>query len=93
MRSCENARFQNADQKLNAVYDNLLKHLNSGQQEKLRAAQRAWVQFRDANANFLASRAGSGTLAPLLRVNALADMTESRLQELSKISQEATKEK
>lgn len=93
MRACENARFASADKELNAVYAGLLKKSNTIQQERLRAAERAWVEFRDANADFLASRAGPGTLAPLIRASALADMTQSRLQELSKLSRDVDKDK
>jgi uncharacterized protein YecT (DUF1311 family) len=47
----------------------------------------AWVRFRDANADFLADVAQGGTLAPVLRVIALADMTEARSRELKKTLQ------
>jgi uncharacterized protein YecT (DUF1311 family) len=54
--------------------------------EKLRSAESAWVLFRDKNADFLASTAEGGTLAPLLRVSALAEMTEQRLQDLTRLA-------
>ncbi len=85
MRACENARYDQANRQLNAVYARLMKQLDPARREKLRLAQRAWVRFRDANADFLASAAEGGTLAPLLRVNALADMTEARVKELAKL--------
>ena len=84
MRTCENARYHKADEELNMVYQKLIRTLNDSQRGKLRLAQRAWLQFREAEAEFQASQAEGGTLAPLLKVSALADMTESRTGELRK---------
>lgn len=85
MRACENSRYEEANRQLNAAYARLMKALDGPRKEKLRVAQRAWIRFRDANADFLASEAEGGTLAPLLRVSALADMTEARVKELAKL--------
>jgi len=83
MRACENKRYQDADRQLNMVYTRLMATLDNNQKEKLRLAQRAWVQFRDANSDFQAAAASAGTLGPLLKIAAMADMTEARLKELS----------
>jgi uncharacterized protein YecT (DUF1311 family) len=87
MRACENTRYETADRQLNQIYGRLMRDLDKNRQEKLRVAQRAWLQFRDANAEFLASAADGGTLAPLLKITALADMTEARTKELRKIAE------
>ena len=88
MRACENTRFQKAEQELNAVYKDLLKQLDAGRKEKLRVAQSAWLRFREANADFEADAARGGTLAPLIRMTVLADMTEARTAELKKALQQ-----
>ena len=88
MRACENSRYEKSEQKLNAEYGQLMKQLDRSRQEKLRAAQRAWLAFRDANAAFLASEAENGTLAPLIKVSALADMTDARALELARMSKQ-----
>ena len=88
MRACENARFQKAEQELNTAYKNLMKQLDDGQREKLRLAQSAWLRFREANADFQADTARGGTLAPLIRISVLADMTAARAAELKKASQQ-----
>jgi uncharacterized protein YecT (DUF1311 family) len=85
MRACENTRYEKSERELNAAYATLTKQLDPTQQEKLRGAQRAWLAFRDANAQFLAGVAQAGTLAPLIKVTALADMTEARTKELEKL--------
>jgi uncharacterized protein YecT (DUF1311 family) len=56
MRACEASLYATAQQQLNAAYQSVMAHLNSGQKEKLRLAQRAWLHFRDSNADFQASR-------------------------------------
>lgn len=85
MRACENSRYVKSDSELQIAYNQLLKQLDNVRQAKLRQAQRAWIAFRDANADFLSSAAQDGTLAPLLKITALADMTETRTKELQRL--------
>jgi len=84
MRACENARYEKVDRELNVVYQKLSKELGAGPREKLRVAQNAWLRFRDANSDFQASLAEGGTMAPLLKISTLAEMTEARTEELRK---------
>jgi uncharacterized protein YecT (DUF1311 family) len=83
-RTCENARYEKAEQDLNAALNELMRQLDDDQKAKLRLAQNAWVRFREANADFEAATVRGGTLAPLLRVSTLADMTEARAAQLKK---------
>jgi uncharacterized protein YecT (DUF1311 family) len=84
MRACENRRYVDAQGELDAAYQDLLRHLDETQRQKLRVAQRAWVRFRDTNAEFQASLAQGGTLGPLLKVGSLTEMTKARASELKK---------
>jgi uncharacterized protein YecT (DUF1311 family) len=84
MRACENARYLRAEKDLNAAYKELMKRLDNAQKEKLRLVQRAWLRFRDTDGDFQADSVRGGTLGPLLRVAALADLTEARTAELRK---------
>jgi uncharacterized protein YecT (DUF1311 family) len=84
MRSCENNRYQRAEHALDAVYAELMKQLDAAGKEKLRTAQSAWLQFRQAETDFEAQVAEGGTLAPLIRITVMADMTEARAVELKK---------
>jgi uncharacterized protein YecT (DUF1311 family) len=84
MRNCEATRYATAQQELNATYQRLMGRLDSGQKEKLRLTQRAWLRFREANADFQASLAQGGTLAPLMRISSLTEMTKARALELKK---------
>lgn len=84
MRACENARFEVAQRELNSAYQSLLHQLDDAQRLKLRQSQRAWLRFRDTNAAFQAGLVEGGTLAPLIKVASLTEMTNSRTAELKK---------
>jgi uncharacterized protein YecT (DUF1311 family) len=62
------------ERRLNAAYQKLMDDLPASRRDRLRSAQRLWLQFRDANCAYFASR--SGTIARvdaaqcLLRLNA-----------------------
>jgi uncharacterized protein YecT (DUF1311 family) len=83
MRECELSRYKRADGEMTAAYHALMSKLDRKGQGKLRTAQSAWLKFRDAEADFQADAARGGTLAPLIRTSVLADLTESRRQQLS----------
>ena len=62
------------ERRLNAAYQKLMDDLPARRRDRLRSAQQIWLQFRDANCAYFASR--DGTIARvdaglcLLRVNA-----------------------
>jgi uncharacterized protein YecT (DUF1311 family) len=87
MQICAIARYRAADRELADVVEQLNRRLDSTGRHRLYNAQIAWVRFRDTNADFLADAARGGTLAPVLRITALADMTEARSRELKKTLQ------
>ncbi|HYW38150.1 MAG TPA: lysozyme inhibitor LprI family protein [Terriglobales bacterium] len=82
MRDCEASRYATAQRELDSAYRNLVKHLDDEQKRKLRITQRAWLRFREADADFQASLVRSGTLAPLVRTGSLTEMTKARTEEL-----------
>ena len=82
MRECESARFHQAEADMTAAYHRLMTKLDARGRAKLQRAQQAWRTFRDAEAVFQADAVKGGTLAPLIRTNVLADMTEARWQQL-----------
>ncbi len=75
--------FDAADSALNRVYKQLTDKLDKESQLKLKAVQRAWVQFRDAEAQFEADlEARGGTMAPLIYNGTRASLTKTRTKEL-----------
>ena len=47
------------ERRLNAAYQRLMDELPARRRDRLRSAQRLWLQFRDANCAYFASRAGT----------------------------------
>jgi uncharacterized protein YecT (DUF1311 family) len=84
MRECAGIRYNKAEQELRAVRAQLSEKLDETGKAKLQAAQAAWIQFRKANAEFQADLVRGGTLAPLIQITVMADMTEARVAELKK---------
>jgi uncharacterized protein YecT (DUF1311 family) len=68
------------DKKLNEAYKELLSTARPEQKAALRAAQRAWLTFRDANCQYYLK--GEGSIARISAAVCLRDMTEKRAREL-----------
>lgn len=82
MLTCANQRYEAADAELNRIYQHLASQLPQQRRGQLRAAQKAWIVFRDQNAAFVAGTAEGGTQYPILEVSELAAMTEQRTEQL-----------
>ena len=68
------------DRRLSAAYQKLLDSLPVRRRDRLRNAQRLWIQFRDANCAYFASR--SGTIARVQAGQCLLRLTTARAMEL-----------
>jgi uncharacterized protein YecT (DUF1311 family) len=77
---CLGARTKVWDARLNAAYQKLLSSLAGAQHDKLRAAQRLWIQYRDANCGYYG--AGEGTISRIDAAECMRRMTQERAQEL-----------
>jgi uncharacterized protein YecT (DUF1311 family) len=77
---CVDAKAKSWDRRLNAAYAALQKRVEAGQRDPLRAAQRLWVQYRDANCRFYGSQDGS--IRQVQAAECLRAMTEARSLEL-----------
>jgi uncharacterized protein YecT (DUF1311 family) len=62
------------------AYQKALKDAGAAQREQLRAAQRLWIQYRDANCLYYGM--GEGTIAGVDAGECLRSMTEARAREL-----------
>ena len=80
MVECLSRQTKVWDGRLNEAYQKLMQSVQGGQREKLRSAQRLWVQYRDANCAYYA--AGDGTVSRVEAAECMRSMTESRTQEL-----------
>ncbi|BAY17572.1 hypothetical protein NIES21_34120 [Anabaenopsis circularis NIES-21] len=82
MNICSQLSYQNADKKLNQVYKQLLPKLSKTRQQKLIAAQLAWIKFRDASCEFERSAYEGGSIAPNIYAGCLEEATKQRTQQL-----------
>lgn len=59
--------YQQADRRLNAVYKKLMGVLEERHKKRLVTAQKAWLMYRDAHAEFFSrAEAEGGTMEPML---------------------------
>ena len=80
--NCFSKAAKDADRKLNETYAQVLSVLQTNDQQKLRASQRLWIQFRDANCRFYGSQ--EGTIRQIQAAECLRAMTQDRALELEK---------
>ncbi|EJZ17670.1 lysozyme inhibitor LprI family protein [Rhizobium sp. Pop5] len=95
MTSCEAARHETADKALNAQYkktraamvaiDKDLDGGMKGAEQALVKAQRARIDYRDAECDAVGFQARGGTMEPMLVAGCLADITDKRTKELKEL--------
>ena len=83
MNACAWADYEAADAVLNRLWpDALAEARRMGAGDRLLAAQRAWIPFRDAACEAEAAVWGEGTMAPFIRATCLTGQTERRIADL-----------
>ena len=83
MNAQARADFERADAELNKTYETLLTKLPDAEgKEKLKESQRGWLAFRDAEAAFAADQARGGSMAPTIRYEVMAELTQQRIKQL-----------
>ncbi|OWV82941.1 urease-associated protein [Rhizobium sp. R72] len=96
MTACEQARQETADKALNAQYKvtraalaALDKDLGAdgGAEKALVKAQRAWVDFRDAECEATGFQARGGTMEPMLVAGCIAELTDQRTKQLKELAE------
>lgn len=95
MTSCEVARHETADKALNEQYkktraamvavDKDLDGGMKGAEKALVKAQRAWIDYRDAQCDAFGFQARGGTMEPMLVAGCLAEETDKRTKELKEL--------
>jgi uncharacterized protein YecT (DUF1311 family) len=83
MNAQARAEFEQADAELNKTYDAVLAKLpDAGSKQKLKESQRAWLSSRDAEAAFATDRTRGGSMAPTIRYETMAELTQQRIKQL-----------
>lgn len=80
MVDCLKAKTAYWDKRMTIAYQQALKDAQPKQREQLRAAQRLWIQYRDANCLYYGL--GEGTIARIEAGECMRKMTEIRAKEL-----------
>ena len=80
---CAGEAFKAADAGLNAAYGDLLKEpALASRLDGLRASERAWVAYRDAECAFEGSAYDGGSMQPMVAANCAETLTKRRTADL-----------
>lgn len=71
-----------SDKAMNEAYKQLMAVLNEEGKTRLKAAQRAWIAYRDAQASFDSHHLAGGTMEGLEYTGALNMLTQERTKRL-----------
>ena len=83
MNDCQGKEYKKADAELNAAYKQLMSKLDDdGERAALKAAQLAWIKFRDADCEYEAYLNKGGTIYPLVYGGCLTAVTQARTRQL-----------
>lgn len=82
VESMEHFALDQADAYLNGVYNRLVERLDAEGRQKLRAPQRSWLSFRDAEAESVANAHRNDGLGRAYKTVSLAKTTGTRASEL-----------
>lgn len=75
--------FKKADKELNQIYAKVLGVLDDEAKERLKKSQRAWLAFRDAEADFRAdAEARGGSMWPMIHEGVRGALTKDRVAAL-----------
>jgi uncharacterized protein YecT (DUF1311 family) len=84
LNKCAVDNLKSADKALNEVYQALMaKQDGVASKQRLKAAQRAWIAFRDRECAFeVGPQEGGGTIWPMENAGCLEGTTATRIREL-----------
>jgi len=83
MVECLKAQTAQWDKRMTIAYQQAMKDAVPQQRDQLRAAQRLWIQYRDANCLYYGM--GEGTIARIDAGECMRNMTQARARELEDI--------
>jgi uncharacterized protein YecT (DUF1311 family) len=84
MVECLTVQTAQWDRRMTIAYQQAMKNAGEAQHDQLRAAQRLWIQYRDANCLYYGM--GEGTIARVDAGECLRRMTEDRARELESLA-------
>lgn len=75
--------YKKADANLNKVYRDVFNKLDATAKADLKAAQNAWIKYRDLDCKFQSAGVAGGSMQPMVVSGCLADKTAARTKELN----------
>lgn len=87
-KECARLAYEEADSRLNQVYQQLQSKLSSAERKQLTDAELAWIQFRDKNCSFEVYRFRGGTGYGGFLSECLERMTRQRTADLERYMEE-----
>jgi len=83
MKQCSARKFKKADDELNKVYQQLMSKLDDeGHKASLKAAQLAWLKYRDSNCDFEGYLNRGGSIYSVVVTECMTSMTTSRTEQM-----------
>lgn len=83
--ACVSGKAKAWQERLDTALKTLLSHQRPAQQDRLKAAQKAWTAYRDANCTYYAN--GEGTIARIEAAECQRVLTQQRARELEQAAQ------
>ncbi|MGH1575368.1 lysozyme inhibitor LprI family protein [Methylobacterium sp. P31] len=83
LNACAGAAYDRADAAMNTAYTQLMQQIGPKAKEGLRAAQKAWLPFRDASCTIEAMGVEGGSMQPQVHAECLARVTAARTKVLN----------
>ena len=80
LNECYGNEYKKQDDLLNQTYKQAMKLATDTQKTQLKAAQNAWINYRDADCTFLTSGADGASVAPMVHAQCMADKTRERTE-------------
>lgn len=87
MNRCALSKYQKADEELNKIYPQTMEKLSPEHMQKLKTAQLAWIQFRDAHCDCEIFFYEGGTIQPLIKYSCLETETKARIKQLKSLAE------
>lgn len=83
LNECQAREYKKADAALNTVYKQLMAKVDDeGERSALKAAQLAWIKYRDANCEFESYLNKGGTMYSMVYDGCLTALTQERTRHL-----------
>ena len=82
MKADASRAYDVSDKAMNEAYKQLMAVLNEEGKTRLKAAQRAWIAYRDAQASFDSHHLAGGTMEGLEYIGSLDMLTKERTKRL-----------